>query len=106
MFCCACTIPLGKQTCKMIGKKAIAKRLVDTVQILAGKVPPVVILTAEFDSMRHSSREARDLYQKNGTLIQHIELGGGYHCSWMNFSMAQADVWYKDFTRLTRFYLD
>ena len=72
---------------------------------LAGKVPPVVILTAEFDSMRYSSREASDLYQKNGTLIQHIELGGGYHCSWMNYTMAQADVWYNDFTRLTQFYL-
>lgn len=72
---------------------------------LAGKVPPVVILTAEFDSMRYSSREARDLYQKNGRLIQYIELGGGYHCSWMNYAMAQADVWYKDFARLTKFYL-
>jgi acetyl esterase/lipase len=72
---------------------------------LAGKVPPVVILTAEFDALRYSSREARDLYQKNGKLIQYIELGGGYHCSWMNYAMAQTDVWYKDFTRLTQFYL-
>ena len=73
---------------------------------LAGKVPPVVILTAEFDSLRYSSREARDLYQKNGKLIQYIELGGGYHCSWMNYAMAQTDVWYKDFTRLIQFYLN
>jgi len=72
---------------------------------LAGKVPPVVILTAEFDSLRYSCREARDLYQKNGKLIQYIELGGGYHCSWMNYAMAQSDVWYRDFTRLTQFYL-
>jgi len=72
---------------------------------LAAKVPPVVILTAEFDSLRYSSREARDLYQKNRKLIQYIELGGGYHCSWMNYAMAQTDVWYKDFTRLTKFYL-
>eukprot|EP00928_Gymnodinium_smaydae_P038366 TRINITY_DN26484_c0_g2_i1.p1 TRINITY_DN26484_c0_g2~~TRINITY_DN26484_c0_g2_i1.p1 ORF type:complete len:367 (+),score=46.60 TRINITY_DN26484_c0_g2_i1:44-1102(+) len=72
---------------------------------LAGKVPPVVILTAEFDSFRHASREARDLYHKNGTLIQYIEFGGGYHCSWMNYDMAQTSVWYKDFARLTAFYL-
>ena len=72
---------------------------------LASKVPPVIVLTAEFDSLRYSSREARDLYQKNGSLIQYIELGGGYHCSWMNYAMAQTDVWYKDFTRLTQFYL-
>jgi acetyl esterase/lipase len=72
---------------------------------LAAKVPPVVILTAEFDSFRYSSQEARDLYQKNGKLIQYIELGGGYHCSWMNYAMAQTNVWYKDFTRLTQFYL-
>jgi len=73
---------------------------------LASKVPPVVILTAEFDSLRHGSREARDLYRKNGRLLHYIELGGGYHCSWMNYAMAQTDVWYKDFARLTRFYLD
>ena len=72
---------------------------------LASKVPPVVILTAEFDSLRHSSREARDLYQKNGTLLHYIELGGGYHCSWMNYDMAQTDTWYKDFARLTQCYL-
>lgn len=72
---------------------------------LASKVPPVVILTAEFDALRYSSREARDLYQKNGKLLGYIELGGGYHCSWMNYDMAQTGVWYKDFTRLTQFYL-
>eukprot|EP00656_Telonema_subtile_P020165 TRINITY_DN21325_c0_g1_i1.p1 TRINITY_DN21325_c0_g1~~TRINITY_DN21325_c0_g1_i1.p1 ORF type:complete len:317 (+),score=58.60 TRINITY_DN21325_c0_g1_i1:1-951(+) len=41
---------------------------------LAAKVPPVVILTAEFDSMRYGSREARDLYQRNGRLIQYLSL--------------------------------
>ena len=32
------------------------------------------VLSTEFDNLRHSSREARNLYQKNGKLIQYIEL--------------------------------
>jgi len=51
---------------------------------LAAKVPPVVIVTAEFDLLRYMSREARDLYQRNGKLLHYIEYGGGYHASYEN----------------------
>lgn len=72
---------------------------------LAAKVPPVVIVTAEFDLLRYHSREARDLYQKNGKFLHYIEYGGGYHASYENFYMEESNVWQKDFKKLTDYYL-
>ena len=72
---------------------------------LAARVPPVVLVTGEFDFYRHMTREARDLYKRNGTLLHYIEFGGGYHASYNNFLMKQSDVWFKDFAKLTEFYL-
>ena len=72
---------------------------------LAARVPPVVLVTAEFDFLRYHVREARDLYKRNGKLIAYIEYGGGYHASYNNFDMKQSDVWFEDFRKLTEYWL-
>jgi len=72
---------------------------------LAAKVPPVVIVSGEFDFLRYASKEAADLYRRNGKLLAYIEFGGGYHASYHNFAMEQSNVWFRDFRRLMDFYL-
>ena len=37
---------------------------------LAKKVPPVILLTTEFDFYRTGAEEAAKLYERNGTLIE------------------------------------
>ncbi len=72
---------------------------------LAAKVPPVILVTGEFDSLRYMTREARELYQRNGKLLAYIEFGGGYHGSYTNFKMNQSNVWNNDFKRICDYYL-
>lgn len=72
---------------------------------LASKVPPVVIVTGEFDMNRTISQEARDLYKKNGKLLGYIEHGGAYHGSYSNYNLKHSNVWFKDFKKLTDYYL-
>jgi len=93
-------------------KKTIAEMMKDKYlfpnimgDALAARVPPVVLTTTEFDFVRNHAREARDLYKRNGTFLHYIEYGGGYHVSHNNFEMAQSDVWFEDFAKLTEYYL-
>jgi len=72
---------------------------------LASRVPPVVVVTGEFDFLRYGSREAAELYKRNGKLLAYIEYGGGYHTSYENYAMPQSDVWFNDFKRLCDYYL-
>jgi len=72
---------------------------------LASKVPPVVIVTSEFDFFRHMSREARDIYKRNGKLLHYFEFGGGIHGSYALAMFEHSEVWVKDFKRLTDYYL-
>ena len=72
---------------------------------LASKVPPVVLVTGEFDFLRYATREARDLYARNGKLAHYIEFGGSYHTAYENYEMPHSDVWFNDFTRLCDYWL-
>ena len=72
---------------------------------LAARVPPVVLVSGEFDFLRYHVTEARDLYERNGKLIAYLEFGGGYHGSYANYDMGQSDVWFEDFRKLTEYYL-
>ena len=72
---------------------------------LAAKVPPVVIVTGEFDMFRYAGREARDVYERNGKLAHYIEFGGSYHTLFLQYAMPHSDIWFNDFTRLCDYWL-
>ena len=72
---------------------------------LASKVPPVFIQTAEYDFYRTMSREAADLYRRNGALLGFAEYGGAWHGSSYLFGLPTSDTWYADFSRMTDKYL-
>merc|ERR1719183_1929287 len=46
---------------------------------LAKKVPPVMIMTAEFCFLRSAAEEARDLYKRNGKLLDFCLIPEGDH---------------------------
>ena len=73
---------------------------------MASKVPPVVVYTAEFDFYRRASQHAADLYKKNGTLLHHVVLKGYTHAGYVDFTLKKTSVWYSDFGRLCKKYLD
>jgi len=72
---------------------------------LAAKVPPVVVITAEFDFLRTCSIQAARLYKKNGTLLDYIEYGGGWHASYTIFHLDSTEKYFEDFATLIRTYL-
>ena len=72
---------------------------------LASQVPPVVLVTGEFDFLRYATREARDIYKRNGKLAHYIEFGGSTHTSYEDYKMPHSEVWFNDFTRLCDYWL-
>lgn len=58
---------------------------------LAAKVPPVVILTSEFDFFRTMSHEAAELYKRNGKLLDFAEYGGVWHGHYIWYNLKQSD---------------
>lgn len=71
---------------------------------LAKKVPPVVIMTSEYDYYRGMSHEAARLYKKAGTLLDFVEYAGKWNAHFYT-NNGEYDVFYKDFRRLVDKYL-
>lgn len=73
---------------------------------LASRVPPVVIITGEYDFLRYASLEAAELYKRNGKLLEVGDFGGGWHASYGMLTLKSAQQWiHKDFPALIDRYL-
>jgi len=72
---------------------------------LAKKVPPTIIYTVEFDILANCARQARNLFKKNGTLLDYGNLPGVLHGDYSNYALKGSNMWFSDVKRVVSKYL-
>ena len=93
---------------KMLAKDGAAAHYVSPNLMsdeLAQKVPRVVVLTTEFDMYRRCAENARDLYERNGTLLEYGCVKGVYHGAYFIYSQKRTDEWFRSFAKICKLYL-
>ena len=67
---------------------------------LAKKVPPTIVYTVEFDFYLKMAKESKELYERNGRLLEYGCLAGVYHGHFGIHWLKKTDVWFADVARI------
>ena len=58
---------------------------------LAKKVPPTIVYTVEHGMLNNCAKQIRDLFKKNGTLLDYGNQPGTLHGDYSNYELKGSD---------------